>query len=115
MVEKQPRTLAHRQGLAVDADTVFARDVEGGRRDHRAIDADAPGGNPVLGVAPRTQPRARDYLGDALCVLLGRSGSRWFGARQCALERLARLPRTAFAFTISGIVVVVLAGHLVVS
>src|SRR5258708_38826713 len=104
MVQKQPRALAHRQGLAVDADAVLARDVEGGRRDHRAIDADTPGGNPVLGVAPRTQPRARDHLGDALGVLLGRSGWRGFGARQCALERLATLPRTAFAFTISGLV-----------
>src|SRR5438552_3157958 len=42
--------LALRQRLAIDADGVFRRDVEGRRANHRAIDRDAPGRDEDLGL-----------------------------------------------------------------
>ena len=43
-----------------------ARHVERGRGDLLAVDRDAPGRDPRLGLAPRGKPGARDDLGDAL-------------------------------------------------
>ena len=53
-------------GFAVDADAVARGDVERGRADHRAVDGDAPGGDPLLGLAARGEAGAGDHLGDAL-------------------------------------------------
>ena len=51
VIEEQPRALARRQRFAVDLDAVARGDVERGRADHRAVDGDAPGGDPRLGLA----------------------------------------------------------------
>ena len=53
VIEEQPRALAPRQRLAVDRDRVGGRDVERRRGDRRAVDRDAPGRDPGLGLAPR--------------------------------------------------------------
>ena len=45
-------------------------DIERGRDDHRAVDGDAPGGDPGLRLAARGKPGAGDHLGDALAGLL---------------------------------------------
>ena len=58
-----------RQRLAVDRDAVRRRDIERRRGDDRAIDGDAAGRDPGLGLAARRKPGARDHLGDALAAL----------------------------------------------
>ena len=55
-----------RQGLAVHGHSVVGGDVERRRADHRAVDGNAAGGDPFLGLAARGEARARDRLGDAL-------------------------------------------------
>ena len=75
VIEEEPRALAVRQRLAVDDDAVERRDVERGRCDLLAIDGDAAGRDPGLGLAPRAQPGARHHLGDAIAGF-GRFGFR---------------------------------------
>ena len=68
VVEEQPRALALRQRPAIDGDAVVGRDVERGRGNHRAVDGDAAGGDPGLGLAARGKPGACDHLGDAFAL-----------------------------------------------
>ena len=70
VVTEQPRPLAPRQRLAVNRDAVGRRDVERGRGNHRAIDGDAPGGDPGFRLAPRGKSGAGHHLGDALAGVL---------------------------------------------
>ena len=56
VIEEQPRALARRQRLAVDADPVARRDVEGRRADHGAVDGDPPGGDPVSASRREARP-----------------------------------------------------------
>src|SRR5262245_13329794 len=66
VIEEQPRALARRQRGAVDRDAIPRADVDGGRRDHGAVDRHPAGRDPGFRLAPRRQPGARDHLGDAL-------------------------------------------------
>jgi hypothetical protein len=70
VIEEEPRALARRQRFAVDADPVARRHVERRRADDRAVDRDAAGGDPVLGLAAGSQAGARDRLGDTFTAVV---------------------------------------------
>ena len=75
VIEEEPRAFAPRQRRAVDQDEIARRDVDGRRGDHAAVERDAPGHDPLLGLAARSEPRAGDHLGDPLGIFRG----RWVG------------------------------------
>ncbi len=66
MIKKQPGALGLPQRFAIDTDAIARGDVERRRGDHSAVDRDAPGRDPFLGLAARGEPGAGDDLGDAL-------------------------------------------------
>ena len=89
MVEEEPRAFALRQRLAVDADAVGRGHVARGRCDHRAVDRDAAGGDPLLRLAARGEAGAGDDLGDALAGFVAvldpvrHDASFWSGPALC--------------------------------
>ena len=70
MIKKEPRPLAGRQRLAVDHDAIAFGDIKRGGMDDVAIDRNAPGSDPFLGLTARGEPGARDHLGDAFARLV---------------------------------------------
>src|SRR6185437_16122399 len=68
--QEQTGALARRQRLAVDGDDVIDGNVERGRVDDAAVDADAALHDPFLGIASRGKPGPRHHLGDALTGFL---------------------------------------------
>jgi len=70
VVEEEPGALARRQRRTVDRDAVGGGHVAGGRGDRLAVDRDAAGRDPRLGLAARGKTGARDHLGDAFALLV---------------------------------------------
>ena len=88
VVAPQPRALGAGQGLAVDLDAGSASvTMKAGVLEHLAVDLDAAGGDPALGVAARAQAGARQPLGDALVS----------GSLTSVAAALARKARKSFA------------------
>ena len=74
VVEPDAGALAGSQRRAIDQDLVTIGDVEGGGHHLLAVDHDAAGGDPDLGIAARAQARTGDDLGEAVTdVGFGRS------------------------------------------
>ena len=107
--QEQPRALAPRQRLAVDADAVGGRDVERWRGDGLAVDRHAAGRDPRLGLAARRHARPRHHLGDALGGFRRRRRAHRLGPRQRGLQPLA----AELAAAVAGLLVVAL-GHVMV-
>ena len=57
-------------GFAIDHDAIASGDIERGGTDDVAIDRNAPGGDPLLGLAAGRKPGAGDHLGDAFARLV---------------------------------------------
>ena len=66
VVAEQAGGLGRGQELAVDGDPLARPHPHGRGLQHHAVDRDAPGGDPGLGVAARAQAGPRDQLGDPL-------------------------------------------------
>ena len=93
MEHKQAGGFGGGQRLAVHHDLITGANIQRGRENHRAIDADTAIGNPLFGVAPRAQTSAGHNLGDSLAgVGGGRSGHNFFqnAARRGSFARLGR-------------------------
>ena len=69
VAQEQPGPRPSGQRLAVDGDAVPRPDIEGRGVDRLAVDRDAPGGDPGLGLAPRGEPGAGNHLGDAVAFV----------------------------------------------
>jgi hypothetical protein len=98
VVAEQPRARTARQRVAIDGNAVARADVERGRGDRLAIDADTPGRNPRLRLAPRSKPRARDHLGDAVAlfvtpVFFGHEQHLWYRPPSCKWRSTRRARR----------------------